>query len=135
MSTAFLADKLEVSNAASTDMVKRLNTQGLLRYEKYKGVELTDQGEKLALRTIRRHRLWETFLINTLGLSWSEVHEEAEVLEHQTSDFLIDKIDQFLDYPEFDPHGDPIPSKDGKIPEIPDAISSVSYTHLRAHET
>lgn len=123
VSTAFLADKLAVSNAATTDMVKRLNTQGLLNYEKYKGVELTDKGEKLALRTIRRHRLWEAFLINTLGLSWSEVHEEAEVLEHQTSDFLIDKIDQFLGYPDFDPHGDPIPSKEGILPEIPNIIN------------
>ena len=123
VSTAYLADKLAVSNAASTDMVKRLDSQGLLNYERYKGVELTDQGEILALKMVRRHRLWETFLINTLGLSWSEVHEEAEVLEHQTSDFLVDKIDEFLGYPKFDPHGDPIPSKDGTLPEMPNLIS------------
>ncbi len=123
VSTAYIADKLEVSNAASTDMVKRLNSQGLLNYERYKGVELTGEGEELALKMIRRHRLWETFLINTLGLSWSEVHDEAEILEHQTTDFLVDKIDEFLGYPQFDPHGDPIPAKDGTLPEVPDLIS------------
>ena len=123
VSTAFLANKLEVTNAASTDMVKRLDSQGLLCYEKYKGVELTAKGEELALKMVRRHRLWETFLIETLGMSWNEVHEEAEVLEHQTSEFLIDKIDEYLGFPQFDPHGDPIPSKEGVLPSMPGLIN------------
>jgi DtxR family Mn-dependent transcriptional regulator len=85
-------------------------------------MELTSKGEKLALKVIRRHRLWELFLIQVLGLSWSEVHDEAENLEHSTSDFLIDKIDEFLGYPKFDPHGDPIPQKNGTIPKTPEVI-------------
>lgn len=117
--TSALAEKLEVSNAAISEMAKKLSDEGLLTYAKYKGVGLTGKGEKLALQVIRRHRLWELFLMEVLGLTWSEVHDEAENLEHSTSDFLIDKIDQFLGNPKFDPHGDPIPQKDGSIPKIP----------------
>lgn len=123
VSTAHLAEKLEVSNAATSEMAKKLDDQGFIYYEKYKGLKLTNKGEKLALKMLRRHRLWETFLIKTLGFSWSEVHQEAEVLEHQTSDLLIDKIDRHLGYPEFDPHGDPIPKQNGEMPVSPDLIS------------
>lgn len=120
--TSELAEKLEISNAAISDMAKKLSEQGLITYAKYKGMELTSKGEKLALKVIRRHRLWELFLIQVLGLSWSEVHDEAENLEHSTSDFLIDKIDEYLGYPKFDPHGDPIPQKNGTIPKTPEVI-------------
>ena len=120
--TSGLAEKLEVSNAAISEMAKKLSDEGLLTYAKYKGMGLTDKGEELALQIIRRHRLWELFLIESLGLSWSEVHDEAEHLEHSTSDFLIDKIDEYLGYPEFDPHGSPIPQKDGSIPEVPESF-------------
>ena len=120
VSTTFLAEKLDVSKAAASEMAKKLSEKGLIDYTRYKGLRLTDDGETAALKVIRRHRLWELFLMNELGLSWSEVHDEAERLEHQTSEFLINKIDEYLDYPEFDPHGDPIPNSDGKLPELPE---------------
>jgi DtxR family Mn-dependent transcriptional regulator len=103
-------------------MAKKLSKEGLVKYEKYKGIILTPHGEKAALKVIRRHRLWELFLMNVLGLDWSEVHDEAEKLEHYSSDFLIDKIDEYLGYPDFDPHGHPIPKKNGSIPETPNVI-------------
>lgn len=123
VSTYDLAAKLEISNAATSEMAKKLGEQGLIVYEKYKGVDLTNDGQKIALGIVRRHRLWELFLIQTLGLSWGEVHDEAERLEHHTSDFLLNRIDKFLNYPEFDPHGDPIPDKNGEMPELPECIS------------
>lgn len=121
--TSVLSEKLEVSNAAISDMAKKLSNAGLIDYTKYKGVELTGEGKKIALKIIRRHRLWELFLIKVLGLSWSEVHDEAEKLEHSTSDFLIDKIDDFLENPKFDPHGDPIPNKNGTLPKLPELLN------------
>lgn len=120
--TTRIAQDLSVSNAAISDMAKKLSSEGLIIYEKYKGMELTDKGEKLALNVVRRHRLWELFLMNVLGLAWSEVHDEAENLEHHTSEFLIDKIDEFLGCPEFDPHGHPIPNKNGIVPQGKKAI-------------
>ena len=119
---SYIADELQVSNAAISKMAKTLSGEGLLDYQKHKGVRLTDEGEKFALKVIRRHRLWELFLINVLGLTWGEVHDEAERLEHSTSEFLIDKMDEFLGYPKFDPHGSPIPDKDGKLPDLPAVI-------------
>ena len=92
-------------------------------YAKYKGVGLTDEGEKEALNVIRRHRLWELFLMKVLGLAWSEVHDEAERLEHHTSEFLIDQIDEYLGFPSYDPHGDPIPRKNGELPVLPKLIT------------
>lgn len=120
--TSQMATDLSVSNAAVSDMAKKLSRQGLVNYEKYKGMELTSKGEKIALKIIRRHRLWELFLIKVLGLGLSEVHDEAEKLEHFSSDFLIDKIDQFLNFPDFDPHGHPIPKKNGALPKLPNLI-------------
>jgi len=114
-----IAKKLSVSGAAVTDMSKKLTQQGLVSYQKYKGIELTQAGEQIALQVIRRHRLWELFLSKVLDLSWSQVHDEAERLEHQTSELLIDRIDTYLGYPEFDPHGDPIPDKNGTFPVQP----------------
>jgi DtxR family Mn-dependent transcriptional regulator len=96
-----------------TDMIKKLSDKSLVNYKKYKGVSLTDDGRKVALAIIRKHRLWEVFLVNTLKFSWDEVHEVAEQLEHIKSEALIDKLDSYLGYPKVDPHGDPIPTKDG----------------------
>ena len=113
--TGQLATMLDVLPGTVTSMLKTLSQSRLATYTPYEGVELTDAGEKLALRVLRRHRLIELFLVETLGLTWDEVHEEAEKMEHAVSDFLVDRIDAYLDNPEFDPHGDPIPRSDGTI--------------------
>jgi len=121
-STVKLAQELSVSNAAISDMAKKLSQEGLISYKKYKGMELTGEGEKIALNVIRRHRLWESFLMKVLDLPWSEVHDQAEILEHHTSEFLIDRIEEYLNFPEFDPHGHPIPKKNGTLPKSPKII-------------
>lgn len=110
-----IAGLLNITNAAATDMARKLASKNLVNYIKYKPLSLTDEGQTLALSVIRKHRLWETFLYKTLKLSLHEIHTEAEQLEHQTSDFLAAKIEDYLDYPALDPHGDPIPALDGKI--------------------
>jgi DtxR family Mn-dependent transcriptional regulator len=115
VTTSALASELKVADASITDMVKRLSERGLLKYEKYQGVELTAQGKKMALATLRRHRLWEMFLVEHLGYSWDEVHDEAERLEHVTSEDLEHRLDEALGFPTVDPHGDPIPSKAGVV--------------------
>ena len=97
-------------------MLKTLHETGLAKYKPYEGVQLTSSGETLALRVLRRHRLIELFLVKTLELSWDEVHEEAENMEHAVSDLLVDRIDQYLGLPPTDPHGDPIPRADGTLP-------------------
>jgi DtxR family transcriptional regulator, Mn-dependent transcriptional regulator len=121
-SPSFMADALRVSNAAITDMARKLAVDGLVLHQLYKGISLTDTGRQEALKVIRRHRLWESFLMNTLKLDWSEVHIEAENLEHHSSDDLIDKIDEYLGFPAFDPHGAPIPDSFGKMPVIRDLM-------------
>ncbi len=108
-----LSKELNVSKSAVTEMSKKLFLQGCIKYVKYKGIKILPKGRKIALKVIRNHRLWELFLLETLGLSWDEVHPEAEKLEHFSSDFLIDKIDEHLKYPKIDPHGEPIPGKNG----------------------
>lgn len=123
VSTSVLAAKLNITNAATSDMAKGLSKHDFIKYEKYKGVSLTPKGKKTAIEIIRKHRLWELFLMKSLGLGWEEVHTEAEHLEHQTTEFLMNKIDDFLGNPKFDPHGEPIPQKDGKIPSMPKQIS------------
>lgn len=110
-----IARLLNVSNAAATDMSRKLAKKNLVNYTKYKPLSLTENGLSMALNVIRKHRLWESFLYRTLGLSLHEIHREAEQLEHQTSDFLAEKMEMFLGNPAFDPHGDPIPDLDGKI--------------------
>ncbi|WP_353777384.1 iron dependent repressor, metal binding and dimerization domain protein [Winogradskyella sp. 3972H.M.0a.05] len=110
-----IAKKLSISNAAATDMSKKLAERGLLKYEKYQELQLTDKGTKMALSVIRKHRLWESFLFKLFDMSLHDIHREAELLEHETSDFLADKISEYLGYPKFDPHGDPIPNADGEI--------------------
>ena len=97
-------------------MLKKLQDKKLIKYEKYKGVELSKTGKSNAINILRKHRLWETFLVNNLGFNWGEVHDVAEQLEHIQSPELIDRLDTFLEYPKFDPHGEPIPTKEGKIP-------------------
>ena len=115
-STGALANHLRVSPGSVTSMLKTLHESGLADHRPYEGARLTEEGKKLALRVLRRHRLIELFLSQTLNLSWDEVHEEAEHMEHAVSDLLIDRIDAYLGHPELDPHGDPIPKSDGSIP-------------------
>ncbi len=114
-----LAAALQVTPGTATTMVKTLSDSGLVDYEPRDGVRLTAAGERHALRVIRRHRIIELFLVQTLGLDWSEVHEEAEELEHALSDKVLEKLDAFLRHPQFDPHGDPIPGAKGKLTRTP----------------
>jgi DtxR family Mn-dependent transcriptional regulator len=115
VATGQLAAALGVSPGTVTSMLKSLAEAALVEYRPYEGVKLTHQGKSLALRMLRRHRLIELFLVKTLNLTWDQVHEEAEHMEHAVSDELIDRIDEFLGRPESDPHGDPIPSSDGAM--------------------
>lgn len=115
VSTNELAAELHTKAASVTDMLKKLKTKKLLSYEKYKGVRLSNEGKKLALAVVRKHRLWEFFLVEKLQFGWDEVHEVAEELEHITSRKLVEKLDTFLGHPKFDPHGDPIPDSHGKM--------------------
>jgi DtxR family transcriptional regulator, Mn-dependent transcriptional regulator len=112
-----IAEKLNVSSAAVTDMLRKLSKEGYVDYKRYKGIKLTQSGEDYARNMVRRHRIWEVFLHQIVGLPWDKVHSEAENLEHSSSDDLIDRLEEMLDYPEFDPHGDPIPDRNGKMPE------------------
>lgn len=115
VSTNELAAELHTKAASVTDMLKKLKTKKLLSYEKYKGVRLSSEGKKLALAIVRKHRLWEYFLVEKLQFGWDEVHEVAEELEHISSKKLVEKLDAFLGHPKFDPHGDPIPDSHGKM--------------------
>jgi DtxR family Mn-dependent transcriptional regulator len=117
-STTKIADSLDVSSASATNMIKRLDKMGLVNYQSYKGARLTDSGKKIALEIIRHHRLLELYLLEVMGYSWDEVHDEAEKLEHHISERFEDKITQLLDDPTHDPHGDPIPTKEGLMPEM-----------------
>jgi DtxR family Mn-dependent transcriptional regulator len=112
-----ISANLGISGAAVTDMLKKLSYDGYVNYEKYKGITLTKNGEDYARNIVRRHRIWELFLHQILGLPWDKVHEEAHNLEHGASDELINRMEEMLDFPEFDPHGDPIPDKNGKMPK------------------
>jgi DtxR family transcriptional regulator, Mn-dependent transcriptional regulator len=115
VSTNALAERLQTKASSVTDMIKKLAEKQLVVYEKYQGVQLTTAGETIAIQIIRKHRLWEYFLVHKLGFKWDKVHEIAEELEHIYSDELIDRLDTFLGYPQHDPHGDPIPNKEGKF--------------------
>jgi len=110
-----LAAAIKARPASITDMLKKLKTKKIINYEPYKEFQLSSQGKKVALGVIRKHRLWEFFLVEKLQFGWDEVHEVAEELEHITSKLLIEKLDAFLDHPRFDPHGDPIPDSNGKM--------------------
>jgi DtxR family Mn-dependent transcriptional regulator len=115
VTTNELADSLNTKPASVTDMMKKLKTRKLVHYQPYQGFRLSADGRKVALSIIRRHRLWEFFLSEKLKFNWDEVHEVAEHLEHVSSKKLIDKLDEYLDFPKFDPHGDPIPDTNGKM--------------------
>jgi len=115
VTTNVLADKLNARPASITDMMKKLSVKNLVVYKPYYGFYLNNEGKKVAISIIRRHRLWEYFLSQKLEFGWDEVHVIAEELEHVSSKKLIDKLDAFLDFPQFDPHGDPIPDSKGKI--------------------
>ena len=115
VTTNELAEKLHARPASITDMMKKLKNRKLVNYQPYQGFRLTPEGKKVALGIIRRHRLWEYFLAEKLKFNWDEVHEVAEQLEHVSNKKLIDKLDEYLDHPKFDPHGDPIPDINGKM--------------------
>ncbi|MFP5041791.1 metal-dependent transcriptional regulator [Parasediminibacterium sp. JCM 36343] len=118
VSTNDVAERLNTKAASVTDMLKKLNTKKILNYEKYKGFTLSFEGEKIALAIVRKHRLWEYFLVETLQFGWDEVHAIAEELEHITSKKLIERLDNFLGNPRFDPHGDPIPDSNGQMEKL-----------------
>tara|TARA_B100000927_G_scaffold274097_1_gene253037 strand:- start:383 stop:1048 length:666 start_codon:yes stop_codon:yes gene_type:complete len=115
VSTNAIASYLEMKPSSVSDMLKKLADKKLIYYKKYKGSSLTKKGKLIALSIIRKHRLWETFLVDKLGFGWGHVHNIAEQLEHIDSEELIDKLDAFLQFPKYDPHGDPIPGKDGMV--------------------
>ena len=117
-STSEIAQRLELSPASVSGMVKRLSEQGLLEHVPYKGVQLTPEGRRAALRMLRRHRLIEAYLVAFLGYTWDTVHDEAERLEHAVSDTLVDRMAAVLGHPTVDPHGDPIPTSEGDIIEL-----------------
>ncbi|MGQ0829049.1 MAG: metal-dependent transcriptional regulator [Bacteroidota bacterium] len=115
VTTNAIAEKINTKAASVTDMLKKLADKKLINYQKYQGVSLSKKGEKVALTIIRKHRLWEMFLVEHLDFKWDEVHDIAEQLEHINSDKLVERIDKFLNYPKVDPHGDPIPDMNGKL--------------------
>ncbi|NBC05242.1 MAG: metal-dependent transcriptional regulator [Bacteroidetes bacterium] len=128
VSTSRLAEEMGVANASVTNMLKRLSDMKMVNYESYYGSRLTEAGLKIALEIIRHHRLLELYLKEILGYSWDEVHDEAEKLEHHISEQFEDKIAELLNHPTEDPHGDPIPTKDGKMPNIKlKPLHSVSF--------
>lgn len=118
VNTNAIADALSTKASSVTDMVKKLAEKGYVDYKKYQGVTLTSNGIDIGVNIIRKHRLWEVFLVDKLNFTWDEVHEIAEHLEHIKSDKLIDELEAFLEFPTHDPHGDPIPDKYGKFNKI-----------------
>ncbi|MHA7829790.1 MAG: metal-dependent transcriptional regulator [Flagellimonas sp.] len=124
ITTNAIAEQMETKPSSVTDMAKKLSEKGLVDYVRYQGISLTDAGVKTALSIIRKHRLWEVFLVEKLDFTWDEVHEVAEQLEHIKSEKLVDKIDELLSFPKYDPHGDPIPTKDGKFQERDEKLLS-----------
>lgn len=115
VSTNKIARELDTAAASVTDMLKKLSEKKLIDYQKYQGAHLTESGNQLATDLVRKHRLWETFLVDKLDYAWDEVHDIAEQLEHIRSDSLVDRLDAFLDFPRYDPHGDPIPDRQGRF--------------------
>ena len=125
VSTNSIAKKMKTKASSATDMIKKLSDKGHVDYHKYKGVNLTDKGRLAAISVIRKHRLWEVFLVKKLNFSWDEVHEVAEQLEHIKSEKLIKELDTFLDFPSEDPHGDPIPNSQGEMPNTKRVLLSM----------
>ncbi|MCG8305873.1 MAG: metal-dependent transcriptional regulator [Cytophagales bacterium] len=124
VNTNAIAERLETKPASVSDMIRKLSEKGVISYVKYQGVNITEDGKKKALWVIRKHRLWEVFLVEKLNFHWDEVHDIAEQLEHIRSSLLISRLDEFLGYPKFDPHGDPIPDAEGIISSKPRMILS-----------
>lgn len=118
VSTNELAEHTQTKAASVSDMLRKLAEKNLINYRKYQGVTLTKEGQQIALSVIRKHRLWEVFLVDKLGFGWDEIHDIAEQLEHIDSKELTEKLDKFLGSPQFDPHGDPIPDAKGKMPSM-----------------
>jgi DtxR family transcriptional regulator, Mn-dependent transcriptional regulator len=129
VSTNALADNLQTKPATVSDMIKKLSHKKLIFYEKYKGVTLSASGSKEALKIIRKHRLWEVFLVNHLNFKWDQVHEIAEQLEHIKSSELVNRLDDFLGNPTIDPHGDPIPDANGQVQLGPSKLLSEMTSH------
>jgi len=122
VSTNAIAESLNTKAASVTDMIKKLSKKNVVSYKKYKGVEVSESGRLSALKVIRKHRLWETFLVEKLKFNWDEVHDVAEQLEHIHSPLLIKRLNELLGYPKYDPHGDPIPNEEGEYqsePQLP----------------
>ncbi|MEQ3663596.1 metal-dependent transcriptional regulator [Olleya sp.] len=118
VSTNAISESIQTKASSVSDMLKKLSEKGYANYVKYQGVNLTEKGQSIAINIIRKHRLWEVFLVEKLNFTWDEVHEVAEHLEHIRSEKLIDELDAFLEYPNHDPHGDPIPDKHGNFKHI-----------------
>jgi len=131
VSTSALAGELKIQSPSVTEMAKKLAEHGLLEYERYRGLRLTETGQQIALEVIRRHRLLEMYLVDALGYSWDQVHEEAERLEHVISRQFVDRIAAALGDPDHDPHGDPIPAADGSLPDQ----NLTSLADLPLHQT
>ncbi|NNK88710.1 MAG: metal-dependent transcriptional regulator [Flavobacteriaceae bacterium] len=115
VSTNAIATRMRTKASSVTDMIKKLSDKNLVIYQKYQGVNLTEVGQEVAVKIIRKHRLWEVFLVEKLNFGWDEVHDIAEQLEHIESEKLVDRLDEFLEFPSHDPHGDPIPDKQGEF--------------------
>ncbi|TAE38880.1 MAG: metal-dependent transcriptional regulator [Sphingobacteriales bacterium] len=133
VSTNAIAEALQTKAASVTDMLKKLADKNLINYVKYQGVTLTDIGQQAAINIIRKHRLWEVFLVDKLNFKWDEVHELAEDLEHINSTKLIDSLEVFLGFPKVDPHGDPIPDKNGVLKEpalVPVSKMNINQTGI-----
>ncbi len=124
ISTTAVAEEMKINAASVVDMIKKLSDKKMISYDKRKGAKLTVQGNKVALDIIRKHRLWEVFLLEKLGYSWEIVHDIAEQLEHIKHEELADRLDKYLGFPEYDPHGDPIPNAKGEIPIIAKTLLS-----------
>jgi DtxR family Mn-dependent transcriptional regulator len=133
VNTNAIAGMLDTKASSVTDMLKKLSDKGLVSYKKYQGVTLTEKGFYSAKMIVRKHRLWEVFLVDKLGFSWDEVHEIAEELEHIKSEKLVNKLDEYLGYPSNDPHGDPIPNEMGVIKKTEKKLLSEVELHLAYH--
>lgn len=129
--TNAIAERIQTKAASVTDMLKKLSEKELVDYIKYQGVTLTEKGRLTAINIVRKHRLWEVFLVDKLNFKWDEVHEVAEDLEHINSVLLIERLDEFLDFPKVDPHGDPIPDQYGNFADL----SFIKLSKLKAQET
>jgi DtxR family transcriptional regulator, Mn-dependent transcriptional regulator len=127
--TNAIAEAMNTKAASVTDMIKKLSAKKLVAYEKYHGVQLTPEGKSEALMVVRKHRLWETFLVSKLGFAWHEVHDVAEQLEHIDSPLLIEKLEEFLGFPLADPHGHPIPNRHGELQELRQASLNENALH------